>query len=76
MCFTDPAVLQILERRKDEEKKSVIVCEIWFCQGMDLTCPQASIPPGNLITKHEDATRKRRAVETANEAAPCSVEAQ
>lgn len=80
MYFTDPEVLRILEKRKDGKKKKkkeiVIVCEICFCQTMDLTCPQASIPPGNLITKHEVATRKRRAVGKANEAAPCSVEAQ
>lgn len=29
-------------------------------QGRDIVQSQSSIPPGNLITKHEDATRKEK----------------
>ena len=51
-----------MTRNQDsEEQKDVITHEIYFSfyQGRDITQPQGSIPPGNLITKHEDATRKR-----------------
>lgn len=47
-------------KRTQRQKKDVIVHEISLYQGRDLTYPQASIPPGNLITKHEDATRKEK----------------
>lgn len=41
-------------------QRDAIIHEIYFClyQGRDIMQPRGSIPPDNLITKHEDATRK------------------
>lgn len=50
----------VTPKRTQRQKKDVIVHEISLYQGRDLTYPQASIPPGSLITKHEDATRKKK----------------
>lgn len=60
MFSADPEVLLIQERPTDDKKNVSLYVKYGYGQGMDRACPQASSPPGGLITKHEDATRQRR----------------
>lgn len=59
---------------KDREGKDAITHEIKisFYQGRDIMWPLCSISPGNLITKHEDATREGKKKESKMNW-PCSV---